>query len=220
MNEVDFIFARSAWEVWAVTRKRKIFTAGLILGLGCALAWPFRKSSEGANPTLPRENQAETLRASNGDPIASAVVAPLSEVPMAPDQVVARMASTNEATETPRSDGLESFDLANHPALAQRENASAEPTTPTPLAASDPTTRPAYTVTQTPQQASPNAWPTELIHVVSNGDTLEKLAERYLRDSGRALEIFDLNRDQLSNPHLLPIGVELRVPADPDRIID
>jgi hypothetical protein len=29
-----------------------------------------------------------------------------------------------------------------------------------------------------------------------------------------------LNRDLLSNPHLLPLGVELRVPADPDHIID
>lgn len=203
-----------------MTRKRKIFTAGLILTLGCALAWPFRKSIEGENPTLPRENQVETLRASNGDPIASAVVAPVSEVPMAPDQVVARMASTNEPTETPRSNGLESFDLANHPALAQQESEAVEPTTPTPSAASDPTSRPAYTVTQSPQQALPNSWPKELIHVVANGDTLEKLAERYLRDSGRALEIFDLNRDQLSNPHLLPIGVELRVPVDPDRIID
>ncbi len=205
-----------------MTRKRKIFTAGLILVLGCALAWPFRKSpGEPAGLSIPRENQAETLRASNGDPIASALAAPVSEVPMAPDQVVARMASTNEAAETPPPNGLESFDLVNHPALAQRESESAEPTTPTPSEGTDATTRPAYTVAQsTTPQTSQSAWPAELIHVVANGDTLEKMAERYLHNSGRALEIFDLNRDQLSNPHLLPIGVELRVPADPDRIID
>lgn len=205
-----------------MTRKRKILTAGLILALGCALAWPFRKSAgEPAGFSTPRENQAETPRASNGDPIASLPAAPVSEIPVAPDQVVARMASTNEATETPRSNGLESFDLANHPALAQRESETAELTTPTPPEATDSTTRPAYTVAQSPApRGSQNAWPAELIHVVVNGDTLEKLAERYLHDSGRSLEIFDLNRDQLSNPHLLPIGVELRVPVDPDRIID
>ena len=51
------------------------------------------------------------------------------------------------------------------------------------------------------------------IHVVHNGDTLERLAERYLGDGRRALELFDLNRDVLENPHLLPIGAELRIPG-------
>ncbi len=196
-----------------MTRKRKILTAGLILILGGTLAWPFRKSEgEPAGFPASHEKQTETLRASNGDPIASALVAPLSDVPMAPEQVVARMASTNE---------LESFDLANHPALAQREREAAESTTPTPQDAPENTPRPAYAIAQpTTSIDSQNAWPAALIHVVANGDTLEKLAERYLSDAGRALEIFDLNRDQLSNPHLFPIGVELRVPADPDRIID
>ena len=58
-----------------------------------------------------------------------------------------------------------------------------------------------------------NEWPEDVLHIVRNGDTLESLADRYLDDSGRAMEIFDLNRDQLSNPHLLPIGVELRIPS-------
>jgi nucleoid-associated protein YgaU len=51
------------------------------------------------------------------------------------------------------------------------------------------------------------------VHVVHNGDTLERLAERYLADRGRSLELFDLNRDVLENPHVLPIGAELRIPA-------
>jgi len=55
---------------------------------------------------------------------------------------------------------------------------------------------------------------------LSDGDTLERLAERYLRDSGRALEIFDLNRDRLTNPHLLQIGVELRIPPHLSRDVD
>ena len=52
------------------------------------------------------------------------------------------------------------------------------------------------------------------VHVVHNGDTLGRLAKRYLGDERRSLEIFDLNRDVLTNPHLLPIGAELRLPAD------
>ncbi len=53
------------------------------------------------------------------------------------------------------------------------------------------------------------------VHVVHNGDTLERLAKRYMGDEGRALEIFDLNRDVLTNPHLLPIGAELQLPVAP-----
>ena len=51
------------------------------------------------------------------------------------------------------------------------------------------------------------------IHVVHQGDSLDRLAARYLGDEARALEIFDLNRDVLENPHLLPIGAELRIPG-------
>ena len=53
------------------------------------------------------------------------------------------------------------------------------------------------------------------IHVVHEGDSLERLAERYLADGGRSLELFDLNRDILDNPHLLRIGAELRIPIAP-----
>jgi nucleoid-associated protein YgaU len=49
-------------------------------------------------------------------------------------------------------------------------------------------------------------------HTIVDGDTLASLAERYLGAAGRANEIFQANRDVLSNPDLLPIGVELKLP--------
>lgn len=49
-------------------------------------------------------------------------------------------------------------------------------------------------------------------HKIVDGDTLETLAERYLGHAERAGELFDLNRDVLSNPELLPIGTFLRIP--------
>jgi nucleoid-associated protein YgaU len=55
--------------------------------------------------------------------------------------------------------------------------------------------------------------PTERMHIVHEGDSLDSLAKRYLGDEGRALEIFDLNREALENPHVLPLGVELRIPS-------
>jgi hypothetical protein len=49
-------------------------------------------------------------------------------------------------------------------------------------------------------------------HVIIDGDSLEKLATRYLDDPRRGSEIFELNRELLSSPDVLPIGVELRIP--------
>jgi nucleoid-associated protein YgaU len=49
-------------------------------------------------------------------------------------------------------------------------------------------------------------------HIVVDGDSLERLAGRYLDDPHRGAEIYNLNRDVLSNPDVLPIGVELKIP--------
>jgi phage tail protein X len=45
-----------------------------------------------------------------------------------------------------------------------------------------------------------------------DGDTLERLAERYLTDKARAEEIFAINRHVLTRPDLLPVGVEILLP--------
>lgn len=48
-------------------------------------------------------------------------------------------------------------------------------------------------------------------HLVADGDTLERIARRYLGDPSKALELFAWNRDVLRSPELLPIGAEIRV---------
>lgn len=50
-------------------------------------------------------------------------------------------------------------------------------------------------------------------HRILDGDTLASLAERFLGDSARAGELLEANRALISNPELLPIGVELVIPA-------
>jgi nucleoid-associated protein YgaU len=45
-----------------------------------------------------------------------------------------------------------------------------------------------------------------------DGDTLERLAERYLGDKSRAEEIFAGNRHVLARPDLLPVGIEIMLP--------
>jgi LysM repeat protein len=49
-------------------------------------------------------------------------------------------------------------------------------------------------------------------HIVVDGDSLERLASRYLSDPQRNREIYELNRNVLSAPDLLPIGAELKIP--------
>ena len=48
--------------------------------------------------------------------------------------------------------------------------------------------------------------------MVVDGDSLAKLADRYLDDPALGDEIYRLNRDVLADPEVLPIGVELRIP--------
>jgi hypothetical protein len=50
-------------------------------------------------------------------------------------------------------------------------------------------------------------------HIIVDGDSLAKLAGRYLDDPHRAAEIYELNRHVLTDPELLPIGVELAIPS-------
>lgn len=51
-------------------------------------------------------------------------------------------------------------------------------------------------------------------HRVRDGDTLATLAERFLGDAARANEILAANQALVTNPDLLPIGVELLIPED------
>ncbi len=63
------------------------------------------------------------------------------------------------------------------------------------------------------QADSGSEQPAERTHKIVDGDSLASLAERYLGSANRAGEIFACNRDVLSDPELLPIGVRLRIPS-------
>ena len=53
-------------------------------------------------------------------------------------------------------------------------------------------------------------------HKIVDGDTLSALAERYLGSKDAAAAIYAANRDLLSDPQILPIGAELKIPAAAD----
>lgn len=49
-------------------------------------------------------------------------------------------------------------------------------------------------------------------HKIVDGDTLQGLAEKYLGDRNRYMEIYEANRDALPSPEVLPIGFEIVIP--------
>ena len=67
--------------------------------------------------------------------------------------------------------------------------------------------------TATQSQAQP---PTQkhapLTYTVKSGDTLSKIAREFLGDANAYMEIFNANRDQLTDPNLIKPGQVLTIP--------
>lgn len=61
-----------------------------------------------------------------------------------------------------------------------------------------------------PQASPPAATPHR--HRIAEGDTLARLAEKYLGNRDRYLDLFQANADVLFDPRLIPIGVEIVIP--------
>jgi hypothetical protein len=62
------------------------------------------------------------------------------------------------------------------------------------------------------RQAAPPPPPPLRVHVVQPGDTLRNIAARFLGDSRRWREIFQLNRDTIDDPNVIRPGMELQIP--------
>ncbi len=56
-------------------------------------------------------------------------------------------------------------------------------------------------------------------HRIVEGDTLRHLAERYLGDRDRYLDLYEANSDVLFHPRLLPIGIEIVIPEPPNMLL-
>ena len=50
-------------------------------------------------------------------------------------------------------------------------------------------------------------------YTVKSGDTLSKIAQQFYGSAAKYPKIFDANRDQLSNPDKIQVGMELKIPA-------
>lgn len=215
-----------------MSRGRKLLIVAVVLAAGVGLAWPFRKTAADKRAVPVATSATVELP----DLAPAPAVQPIQLGAPAP-HVVAKMASTQEGEPSVQT----GFDLANHPALTTTLTTSPSPRTVSPVTPPVPPkvqtppvdyrpaqvqtyaddARPAYATSASERAThSRERAEKEVRHVVQNSDTLQKLAKRYLGSEDRALEIFDLNRDVLDNPHLLPIDAELRIPADARATLD
>jgi nucleoid-associated protein YgaU len=66
-------------------------------------------------------------------------------------------------------------------------------------------------------KVAPGAAATTAVHVstytVKAGDTLSKIAKEHLGDANAYMQIFEANRDQLTDPDLIKPGQVLKMPA-------
>ncbi len=56
------------------------------------------------------------------------------------------------------------------------------------------------------------AWDATQWHEVVSGDTLSKIAEKYYGDPGLFMQIFEANKDVLTDPNRIRVGQKLRIP--------
>jgi nucleoid-associated protein YgaU len=170
-----------------VARRQKLIAASLVLAAGIALALPLRR-----NAPLP------SGRMQSGE------VAPkVTSAPPA-DHLAGGNLAASVAAAAARDGDLEiSLAEANDPFAGA---------SPPELQRGD--AKVFTTVSDVGGPAAPLAPepPEQELHIIHEGDSLARLAGRYLGDESRSLEIFELNRDVLGNPHVLPLGVELRIP--------
>jgi hypothetical protein len=203
-----------------VDRKPKLIAAGAVLTIGVSLAMLFRRTE--SQVALPA--QTETPLTAALAPAPSPAVTPTPPLVVTPTETPAPLdGQRSPLASVPATNVGLTAGVGMPTSVAPLTPAHAPPT----AIASDPLTtlpavnasggRPVYMTDATTNEAP--AAPYE-IHVVHEGDSLERLAERYLADGGRSLELFDLNRDVLDNPHLLPIGAELKIPVEADRPAD
>ena len=62
-------------------------------------------------------------------------------------------------------------------------------------------------------KVDPNAPAATATYTVKAGDTLSKIAKEHLGDANAYMEIFEANKDQLSDPDKIKPGQVLKIPA-------
>jgi nucleoid-associated protein YgaU len=78
-----------------------------------------------------------------------------------------------------------------------------------------PSVSPSLAASFPPASPSVSATAAGQSYTVQSGDTLSSIAQRFYGDATQSDVIFQANRDQMSSPGSLTIGMVLRIPARP-----
>ncbi len=185
-----------------ISRGRRLVMGLGVIALGVCAALPFRRTSKLAN--------GDSLRSDSTDTRLGADVA--LQVP-GQQAVKERLVTPKPGWPTD-----EEVPVDTQPLRTPADWTA--PKQPPPLAdAYRPLFRPEPSTTKTgghlvAKRAARPAGPLKRLrrHTVHDGDTLEKLAQRYLGNAGRADEIMSANTTRISDRDVLPIGVEIVIP--------
>jgi nucleoid-associated protein YgaU len=181
----------------AVGRRTKLILAAIVLVGGVGLAWQYRQhGAEGPADAAPAKPFAAAHLAATDSSVNSGPIA----APQSSSAAAAATATTALASQSTAADGAGMPDL---PHAYTGATGGAAPNSDSIGGSS-----------RLGSLSDVGSGPT---HKVADGDTLTELAKRYLGNAGRWSELYDYNRDVLTNPDLLPIGAELRIPVAPFR---
>jgi hypothetical protein len=188
-----------AGEAAGVDRGVKIVLAlGVLLG-GIGLAMLFRRPSVPSRLPNPASDERLVLRQPSGaEPENPVVVDRLTAQIAPPDEVV----PGPQPTWPPAAGPADAGPGGPPPSLARSY----------PSFSGQPAESPSMTRSAERSPGERSGEPART-HKIVDGDTLHTLAERYLGDANRYLEIYEANRDVLPSPEMLPIGVQLRIPG-------
>lgn len=103
------------------------------------------------------------------------------------------------------------FDIQVKVSLKQYRRYGTKTATIQPAAAQTPTPTPTATVEQ-PRRETSGA-PQQSTYTVKSGDCLWNIAKKYLGDGSRYKEIYNLNKDKITNPNLIYPGQVLTLPS-------
>jgi nucleoid-associated protein YgaU len=197
----------------SVRPSRLLLVVG-ILAAGLCAAWPFRQNAPPPHPPVKAALPLEVpLRRSDAplDLMPHSDVSPaidLAEVShRVPDEV--REPPTASEPLTPAAPlPIDWTHLASPPALPASFQPAEGP--PPPMSNWRPAAPTALRATAPRVRPRP--------YRLRDGDTLERLAERFLGSPERADEIFQMNRAVLARPDLLPVGANILIP--PRAVVD
>ena len=50
------------------------------------------------------------------------------------------------------------------------------------------------------------------LHTVNGGETLSKISKMYYKDANKYMQIFNANKDRLTNPDMIKVGQKIKIP--------